>query len=138
MNSKQKGNRFEREVAKLLNKWFGCDLHRTAQTEHYHQKADIQKKWGSKVTVADDWHFEAKHYKRISVYDWIEQAQRDCRQGKIPIVIAKANNKEPIVIMTANDWAGREQEIQESRLGPPYPLFACCFAPECSQLEGTG
>lgn len=93
--SKEKGKRFERQVAGLFRD-FGYDAHRSAQFKgNTGQAADVEGTPGI--------HVECKHQERMNLYDWMAQAQRDAR-GDIPVVIHKANNKPILVTMTFDDW----------------------------------
>ena len=111
--SREKGKRFERQIASLFKEW-GYDAHRTAQYRgNTGQAGDVEG-----VPFI---HIEAKHQERMNLYDWVEQAQRDARaEGKnnLPVVIHHQNNKPILCTMTFDAWiqlyneyrAGREEE----------------------------
>ena len=93
--SRDKGKRFEREVARMFRDW-GYDAHRTAQYRgNTGQAADVEGVPG--------FHIEAKHQERMKLYEWMDQAVRDAKDGK-PVVIHKANNRPVLVTMLFDDW----------------------------------
>lgn len=99
INSKQKGNRFERLVAGLF-KDYGYNAFRTAQYEGKSGNcADVEGVPGL--------HIECKHSEKMHLYEWMAQADRDnnaSRIKKLPVVIHKANNKDVLVSMHFEDF----------------------------------
>lgn len=97
--SRDKGARFELQVAG----WFkdhGYEATRSAQhSGKTGQAADVIGVTGL--------HIECKHCEKMHLYDWYGQAVRDTKaEGKdnIPIVIHKANYREPLVTMHFDDF----------------------------------
>ena len=70
VNSKQKGARFERELAKKFKEHGFEDSRRTAQ--YCGNTGDA-----SDVVGLPGIHVEAKHQETMRLYDWIDQAKRD-------------------------------------------------------------
>lgn len=97
VNSKQKGARYERELASKL-KSYGYDTRRTAQyCGNTGEAADVIGLKGI--------HIEAKHQERIQIYEWISQAIRDSSNGdNKPAVFFRKNNCETLVCMRLDDW----------------------------------
>ena len=95
--SREKGKRFEREVANMFKDW-GYDAHRTAQFKgKTGQAGDVEGVPGI--------HIEAKHQEQMRLYEWMEQANRDAGSGRgLPVVVHKANNKPTLVTMRFEDW----------------------------------
>lgn len=97
--SREKGKRFEREVANLFKDW-GYEAHRTAQFRgNTGDAGDVEGVPGI--------HIEAKHQERMCLYDWYEQAERDARaegKGNFPVVIHKQNGKPVLVSMNFEHW----------------------------------
>ena len=96
--SRDKGKRFEREVAQLF-KEHGYDAHRTAQ---------FKGKTGAAGDVegVPGIHIECKHQERMNLYDWMNQSIDDASaedKGNLPVVIHKANNKPVLVSMLFED-----------------------------------
>lgn len=96
INSKQKGARFERTLAKAFREQ-GYEARRTQQYCGATEDA-------SDVIGLPYIHVEAKHYaKKAFDYDWMDQAKRDAKD-KIPAVFHKTDNHEILVTMTLEDW----------------------------------
>lgn len=107
INSKQKGARFERELAKRFREQGYEDARRTQQ---YCGKTDES----SDVVGLPFIHVEAKHYKKQAFdYDWMEQAKRDCNNN-LPAVFHKIDNHEILVTMTLEDWFKIYREFESS------------------------
>lgn len=99
VNSKQKGARFERQLASKFRE-YGYDARRTAQYCGNTGEA-------SDVVGLRGIHIEAKHQETMRLYDWMDQAKRDARaggKGNLPAVFHKKNNAEILVTMTLDDW----------------------------------
>lgn len=99
VNSKQKGARFERQLASRFREQ-GYDARRTAQYCGNTEDA-------SDVVGLPGIHVEAKHQETMRLYDWMAQAKRDAEaggKGNLPAVFHKKNNAEILVTMTINDW----------------------------------
>lgn len=108
INSKQKGARFERTLAKAFREQ-GYEARRTQQYCGATEDA-------SDVIGLPYIHVEAKHYaKKAFDYDWMDQAKRDAKHS-IPAVFHKTDNHEVLVTMTLDDWFTlyREYEASES------------------------
>jgi hypothetical protein len=99
INSKQKGARFERQLASMFRD-HGYDARRTAQyCGNTGEAAD--------VVGLPFIHVEAKHVERLNVHEAMAQAKRDAEaSGKVslPAVFHKKNNSEVLVTMTLEDW----------------------------------
>jgi len=96
-NSKQKGSRFEREIANYL-KEHGFDARRSAQ--YCGNTGDA-----ADVVGLPGFHIECKHQEKMHLYDWMEQAVRDSeKSGDTPIVIHKQNRKDTLVTMRLDDF----------------------------------
>ena len=107
INSKQKGARFERALAKMFTEQ-GYDSRRTQQYCGATEES-------SDVVGLPYIHVEAKHYKKQAFdYDWMEQAKRDCN-GNIPAVFHKIDNHEVLVTMTLDDWFKIYREYEAGR-----------------------
>lgn len=90
INSRAKGARFERQLAKILT-GYGYDCRRGQQYSGANGDADVVGLPGI--------HIEAKHRERMELYDWITQAERDARPDELPAVFHKRNNAEILVTM---------------------------------------
>ena len=101
INSKAKGARFERTLAKIFREQYGySDSRRTAQ--YCGNTGDA-----SDVIGLPGIHIEAKHQERMYLYDWMSQAISDAEASeecKIPAVFHKKNNAEILVTLRLDDF----------------------------------
>lgn len=105
VNSKQKGARFERQLASRFRD-YGYDARRTAQ--YCGNTGDA-----SDVAGLPGIHIEAKHQERMQLYDWMAQAKRDAAangKGNLPAVFHKKNNAEILVTMEFDAWMNLYRE----------------------------
>ena len=92
INSKQKGARFERQLASMFRE-YGYEARRTAQ--YCGNTGDA-----SDVVGLPKIHIEAKHQEKMKLYDWMDQAKRDSKGSEnFPVVFHKKNNAEVLVTM---------------------------------------
>lgn len=93
INSKQKGARFERQLAGIFRDYGYKDSRRTAQ--YCGNTGDA-----ADVVGLPGLHVEAKHQERMQLYDWMAQAKHDAQaSGNLPAVFHKKNNAEILVTM---------------------------------------
>ena len=107
INSRQKGARAERNLAKKLNE-YGYECRRGQQFSGLHGDAD--------VVGLPYVHLESKHVERLNIFDAMAQSIRDARDGELPTVMHKKNNTEWLCTMRLDDWMKLYQayELQES------------------------
>lgn len=96
INSRNKGARFERDVAAMLREHGYGDSRRGQQYCGANGDADVVGLPGI--------HIEAKRQEKLCPYDWMEQSKRDAKEGEIPIVIFKKNRQEVLVQMRFEDF----------------------------------
>lgn len=99
VNSKQKGARFERLLARIFRE-HGYDARRTAQ--YCGNTGDA-----SDVVGLPGLHIEAKHQEQMRLYEWMSQAVRDAEaggEGCLPAVFHKKNNADILVTMRLEDF----------------------------------
>lgn len=107
INSREKGKRFERELARMF-KDYGYDARRMAQ--YCGNTGDAADLDGVPYL-----HIEAKHCEVMHLYDWIAQAKADSsKNGRIPAVFHKKNNHEVLVTMRFADWMKLYSEFEAS------------------------
>ena len=91
--SRDKGKRFERQLAGIFREHGYTDSRRTAQ--YCGNTGDA-----SDVVGLPGIHVEAKHVEQMRLYEWMDQAKRDAAgTGKKPVVFHKKNNHEILVTM---------------------------------------
>ena len=96
INSREKGKRAERALAKKLREYGFTDCRRTQQYCGANGDAD--------VIGLPNIHIECKHVERLNVFDAISQAKHDAREGEYPCVFHKKNNTEWLVTMPLENW----------------------------------
>lgn len=107
INSKEKGKRFERALARIL-KDYGYDCRRTNQ--YCGSTGDV-----SDVVGLPGLHIEAKHQEKMCLYDWMAQAKHDAAaggKGLMPTVFHKKNNAQILVTMELDDWMKLYREFE--------------------------
>lgn len=95
VNSRAKGKRFELALAKTFRE-YGYDCRRGQQYCGAGGDADVVGLPGI--------HIEAKHQEKMCLYDWMDQARRDAKEGTLPTVFHKKNNADILVTMRLEDW----------------------------------
>ena len=98
--SRQKGARFELEVAHYLQAHGYPDAHRTAQ--HCGKTGDA-----GDVEGVGGLHVECKHLEKLNLYNAYHQAVRDSDangNGNIPVVIHKRNREETLVTLSLDNF----------------------------------
>lgn len=96
---REKGARFEREIADVFKQW-GFGAYRTAQFRGNTGRC-------SDIEGVPDLHIECKHQERMCLYNWMKQAISDNRASEralIPVVIHKANKKPVLISMELKDF----------------------------------
>lgn len=97
INSKQKGNRYERELAKEFREYGFADARRGVQYSGKQGEADD-------VVGLPHIHIEAKHVERLDLYGAMEQAIRDANEDEMPTVFHRRNRTKTMVTMLLDDW----------------------------------
>ena len=116
VNRKQKGARFERELAEKFKEYGFTDSRRTAQ--YCGNTGDA-----SDVVGLPGIYIECKHQETMRLYEWMEQAKNDAKaSGKaniLPAVFHKKNRADVLVTMTLDDW----MQLYKGRKMPTKMLF---------------
>ena len=95
VDSRRKGHDFERFISKYLQKFFPMSKrHLEYQFAESHTGVDVEN--------TSPFAIQCKCYNNIAVYKWLEEIKQ---KDLIPILIAKANNKKPILIGYLDDIA---------------------------------
>ena len=95
MNSRQKGARGERELAKVF-RGHGFDSRRSQQYCGIAGDSD--------VIGIPGWHVECKRVERLNVENALKQAIRDSKGESIPVVCHRKDRGEWIASMRLEDW----------------------------------
>ena len=95
MNSRQKGARGERELAKVFRE-HGYEARRGQQYCGISGDADVIGLPGI--------HVECKRVEHLNILDAVSQAVRDANTGEIPTVFHRRDRSEWLVTMRLEDW----------------------------------
>ena len=132
VNSKKKGNRNERQIAKTLSEWWGEEFTRTPSsgmfaTTHARQLSALNVDIGGDLISPKNFPFnvEAKSAKSIDLYeairqregscfvDWWRQSNRDAKNmKKWPLVIFKEDRKQYYCMMTSYCYSRLERDTK--------------------------
>ena len=103
MNSRQKGARGERELARKL-KEYGYDCRRGQQYCGANGDAD--------VIGLPKIHIECKRVERLNIEDAMSQSKRDAKAVEIPTVMHRKNECEWLVTMRLDDFIKLYREYE--------------------------
>lgn len=95
MNSRDKGARGERELARELRN-YGYDCRRGQQYSGANGDADVLGLPGV--------HIECKRVERLNLYDAIAQSRHDARDGETAVVMHRKNDCKWLVTMRLEDF----------------------------------
>ena len=140
VNSKKKGARGERECRDVWRKHGYESAHRSQQfSGKGESSADLEG-------IDPKLHLEVKvGYTYKTIYDFMEQAKMDAKEGQIPIVNCKMDRKEWLCVMYLDDfiemWHGSDFRCENCRHGIRYTLensfdpkwkcgILCCQVPQ--------
>ncbi len=96
INSRDKGARFERELAKKL-RGYGFEAERGCQHAGGKDSPDIK-------TNMIGIHIEAKNTEHLNMWNALEQSKRDAGENEVPVVMFKRNRSEVYVAMPLDDF----------------------------------
>jgi Holliday junction resolvase len=88
-----RGQVFEREIVNTL-KDAGIDAARNL---------DQTRDGGGDIDIGA-YMIECKRRASIAVYDWLDQCTRAARPGQIPVVVARGDRRETVVILRLDDF----------------------------------
>lgn len=118
VNSKQKGARYERELAAYFRDR-GYSTRRSAQyCGNTGEAAD--------VVGLPYIHVEAKHQETLRLSDWVAQAVNDASGGQLPAVFHRKNNEKTLVTMRLDDWFELYKAYEGCRAAEKYIVDNYC------------
>lgn len=104
---RNKGHQFERDIVNLLKEKGYPAARNLTQTRDSGGDINLPR-----------WLIECKRYAKIGrVYEWLEQAITSASGSQKPIVVARADNEEAIVIMRLTDFM-EVMNVVESQANP--------------------
>lgn len=95
INSKRKGSTGERELAHKLEE-YGYNARRSVQYNGKDGQAD--------VVGLPKIHIECKRVEKLNIYDAIDQAKRDAKNGDMPTVFHRKNRCNWLVTMELDEF----------------------------------
>lgn len=95
MNSRQKGARGERELAKRLRD-YGYEARRGQQYSGANGDADVVGLPGI--------HIECKRVEHLNLYDAVSQSVHDAKEHEMPVVMHRKNECEWLVTLRLEDF----------------------------------
>ncbi len=101
--SRDKGKRGERELAAALRD-YGYQTRRGQQFSGASGDAD--------VVGLDGIHIECKRVERLNIYEAMDQARNDARDGELPAVFHRKDRKAWLVTMALDDWIQIYREVE--------------------------
>lgn len=105
VNSRAKGARFERELAKMLRE-YGYEAERGCQHSGGKDSPDV------KCNLLNT-HIEAKNVEALNIWKALEQSQRDAGEDEMPIVVFKRNRSRVYVALPFEDFMKLYQAWEE-------------------------
>ena len=111
LNSKKKGDRFERDVAKQLTKKFNTKVRRTPMSGGMSIKGDIIDI--NPDSVLFDYHWECKNQEKLNIWKALEQARNDKPMGKTPVVVFTKNFENDYACLEFEDFMNLLLTIQQ-------------------------
>lgn len=96
INSRDKGARFERQLAKTLRE-YGYEAERGCQHSGGKDSPDVK-------TSMKGIHIEAKHVEHLNIWNALEQSKRDSGEGEIPVVMFKRNRSQIYVALPIDEF----------------------------------
>lgn len=106
VNSRAKGVKGELEWARL------CREHGYTEARRGQQHSGIE---GEDVVGLPGMHQEVKRRQALNLDDAMQQATRDAKEGRIPMVAHRRNNERWKVTMWADDWFELYREWEAGR-----------------------
>jgi len=102
MNSRQKGARGERELAKILQQ-YGYEARRGQQYCGANGDAD--------VVGLPGFHIECKRVERLDIYAAMGQSENDAKLDELPIVVFRKNGKPWLVVLKLSAFISLIKQI---------------------------
>lgn len=114
MNAKQKGNRFERQVAKQINKKFeNANCRRTPLSGGMNFKGDILSI--NDNSIISEFSFECKNQEKLNIWKALEQSRNDAPQRTMPVVVFTKNFEREYIALEFEDFLNILKELEDLR-----------------------
>lgn len=96
IDSRAKGARFERTLAKMIRE-YGYEAERGCQHSGGKDSPDVK-------TSMKGIHIEAKDVMKLNIWNALEQSKRDAGEDEVPVVMFKRNRTKVYVAMPFEDF----------------------------------
>lgn len=95
--ARMKGQRYERELAALINERLGLACRRGFQSRGGAEAADIEG-------FIPGFHLEAKRQERTNIWRFMRQAEEDAKEGEIPVVVTRRSREPSLAVLWFEDF----------------------------------
>jgi len=112
-SSQQKGKRFEREIAKQINKKFETNVRRTPLSGGLSFKGDIISIDDNSIISEFSW--ECKNQEKLNIWKALEQSRNDAPQRTMPVVVFTKNHERDYVALEFEDFMNLLKELEDLR-----------------------
>ena len=108
--SRNKGSNYERSIAKRFAEAYGVELVRTRQSGGFVKNSLKAEDFRGDVVPADSTirlglHIECKNTQKWTLPQWIKQAESDCPEGRVPVVVFhQYNSSKDYVCLSLSDF----------------------------------
>ena len=102
--AKNKGREWQNKIRDLLREKFEGKLEEDDITTAVMGESGVDIQLSPAARKLCPWSIEAKRQEKVSLYAWWEQAKANCTKGTKPAIILKSNRKDPLVVMSLDDF----------------------------------
>jgi hypothetical protein len=112
--SREKGKRWERDVARLYRETVGEGKRTGWHQSHGLEVADVSVPLPLPGWPKGIWN-ECKHHARVSMRAAMNQALDACPDGHLPVAVCKDDRKEPLVVLRLEDWLALLERLASAK-----------------------
>ena len=102
--AKNKGREWQNKIRDLLREKYEDQLEPDDITSTLMGESGCDIKLSPAARKLFPFSVEAKRQEKISLHAWWNQAKENCKEGTSPVIITKQNRKEPLVILSLEDF----------------------------------
>jgi len=106
--ARDRGANYEREVAAAVFDATGIKIKRNLQQYQEAEHGDLE---------LGPFLIECKRRRKVAVHEWMDQADKACKDGQTPVVIFRGDGKKSLVMFHLNDAL----KLMGNELTPPEP-----------------
>ncbi len=112
-SSQQKGKRFEREIAKQINKKFETNVRRTPLSGGLNFKGDII--CIDDNSIISEFSFECKNQEKLNIWKALQQSKNDAPARTMPVVVFTKNHETEYIALEFEDFLNIIKELEDLR-----------------------